>query len=107
MSVLASVLLLAASSASPASADASLRFVAKDQPLAGISFGIDAIDGQRSAYGQKTSARLLAGRRTVWYTCPGQASAGASMSFEFEAGGRYELDCGAGPEAVIRRADDC
>ena len=107
MSVFASVLLLAVSTTSPPAADASLRFVAKDQPLAGISFGIDAIDGQRRGYGQKTSARLLAGRRTVWYTCPGQASAGARMSFDFEAGGRYELDCSAGPEAVIRRAEDC
>jgi len=114
MPVFASFLLLAATTAttvaaapSPAPADAQLAFVARGTPLAGISFGIEAVDGQRSGYGGRMSTRVLAGRRTVWYSCPGQPAmdGGSRMSFDFEAGRRYELACEAGKQAVIRPAD--
>ena len=106
----ASLLLLATSAAPAADRDVvTLAFVAKDQPLSGIAYGIDAVDGQRSAYGQKVSVRLLAGRRTVWYSCPGEAApaGGSRMSFDFEARGSYELSCRSGQEAIIRRTEGC
>ncbi len=93
----------------PASEPATLSFLAKDQVLVGTVYGIDAIDAQPRAYGQRLSANISAGRRTVWYSCPNapQMADGSRLSFDFVAGGRYTLVCQPEKEAVIRSADDC
>jgi hypothetical protein len=105
--MLASLLMIA--TAIPAAPTATLQFVDKDMPLAGISYGIDFIDGNRNAFGQRVSTAVPAGTRTVWYTCPGEApmSSGSRLSFDFKAGERYELVCRTGQDALIRRADNC
>lgn len=107
MSVLASLLMLA--TATPATPAASLQFVANGNPLAGISYGIDSVDERRSAYGQRVATRVLAGTRTIQYSCPGERATvrGSRMSFDFKAGENYELVCRAGQQALIRRADNC
>ena len=93
----------------PSSGPASLTFVSKDAVLVGTVYGIDAIDAQPRAYGQRVSADVLAGHRTVWYSCPNASpmSDGSRISFDFVAGQRYELVCQAAKGAVIRPVEGC
>ncbi len=93
----------------PSSAAATLAFVAKDQVLVGIVYGIDAVDAKPSSYGQRISANISAGQRTVWYSCPNapQMGSGSHVTFDFVAGHHYSLVCRAGKDAVIRQSDEC
>ena len=93
----------------PAPATASLRFDAGATTLAGISYGIDAVDSRPSLFAERMQARIPAGLRTVWYSCPNEAAPreGARLRFEFEAGADYRLVCRPGRDAEIRRADNC
>ena len=85
---------------------AKLMFQTGSQPFVSPSAGIDGIDSQRTVYGERLSADLSSGRRTVWYTCPDQPAmeGGSRMTFDFEAGEVYELVCHAGGGAEIRPA---
>jgi hypothetical protein len=93
----------------PAAATASLTFKAKGAALVGTVYGLDAIDDEARVYGQRASAEILAGRRTVSYTCPDAPLGidGSRLSFDFEAGSHYELVCRAGQQAEIRLVDGC
>lgn len=93
----------------PDIAQATLRFQSKASVLAGISYGIDAVDARRSVLGERLQAEVPAGLRTIWYSCPGEAAPreGARISFAFEAGASYTLSCRAGQDAEITRSDDC
>lgn len=88
---------------------ASLSFVSKDKMLVGTVYGISAVDAQSQAYGKLLSTNVLAGHRTVWYSCPNvpQSSDGSRISFDFVAGGHYELVCQPSKGAVIRSVDEC
>ncbi len=91
------------------SGPATLSFVSKDQMLVGTVYGISAIDAQPQAYGKLLSTNVLAGHRTVWYSCPNtaQVSGRSVIEFDFVAGRRYELVCQPTKSAMIRPADDC
>lgn len=93
----------------PPSGPASLSFVSKDQVLVGTVYGIAAIDAQPQAYGQRLSANVSAGRRTVWYSCPNapQMSGGSRITFDFVAGRHYKLVCQSTMDAMIRSEDEC
>jgi hypothetical protein len=86
------------------SRDATLNFVSSNSVLAGISFGMNAVDGRSLLLDQRTSTRLAAGRRTIWYSCPG--AQGGAISFDFAPETRYELSCGS-LGAQIRVAEGC
>ena len=92
-----------------ASNTASLTFVSESRVLVGTAYGLDAIDAQPRVFGQRLAADLMAGHRTVWYSCPNTPTPhdGSRLTHNFEAGRRYELVCQAGKEAVIRQADEC
>jgi hypothetical protein len=93
----------------PSSKPASISFVSRDKMLVGTVYGISAIDAQAQVYGKLLSASVLAGNRTVWYSCP-NAPAGSDRSriaFDFVAGQHYELVCDAAKGAVIRAAEEC
>ena len=119
MSSLASLLVVSALSAAggqavpaaqpPSSEPASLSFVSNVQALAGIAYGIDAIDAQPSFFEQRVSANVSAGRRTVSFSCPDtpQMTGGSHLTFDFVAGRHYELVCEPAKDAVIRPADEC
>jgi len=93
----------------PQTEQASLYFVAKGQILVGTLYGIDSIDASQSVFGKRTIAKVLAGRRTVWYSCPNapQMAGGSRLTFNFVAGHQYELVCEPGKEAAIRQSDEC
>ncbi len=93
---------------SPAAKPATLSFVAKGDALAGISYGIDAVDSQPSLFGKRRATQVLAGVHTVWYSCPGEAAPrdGARITFDFAEGGAYQLVCQGGKGAVVRN-DEC
>ena len=93
---------------SPAAKPATISFVAKGDALAGISYGIDAVDSQPSLLGNRRATQVLAGVHTVSYSCPGEASSrgGASLTFNFAEGGAYQLVCRGGKGEMIRN-DDC
>lgn len=86
-----------------------LTFVSENRVLLGIAYGLDAIDAQPRVFGERLSANLTAGQKTVWYSCPNapQMGGGSRITFNFESGHRYELVCQAGKEAVTRQADGC
>ncbi|MCI4568506.1 hypothetical protein [Lysobacter sp. CFH 32150] len=88
---------------------ASITFVSEDQTLVGIAYGIDAIDSQPRAFGQRLSANVTAGLKTVWYSCPNdpQMKEGSRITFNFVGGHHYELACRPGKDAVIRPSDEC
>lgn len=90
-------------------APATLQFRSQAGALAGISFGIDAVDARRNVLGERLQAQVAAGHRTIRYSCPNEAAPrdGSRISFDFEAGASYTLTCRAGGEAEIRRTDDC
>lgn len=93
----------------PSPKQASLSFVSESQVLAGMVYGIDAIDAQTRIFGQRLAANISAGRRTVWYSCPNapQMTGGSRLTFDFEAGRRYQLVCRTGKDAEIRLSDEC
>jgi hypothetical protein len=93
----------------PSSEQASLSFASEDQVLAGIAYGIDAIDAMPSILGQRLSASIPAGQRTVWYSCPNEPrmTGGSRITFDFDAGHRYQLVCRPGRGAEIRPSDEC
>jgi hypothetical protein len=98
-------LLSSAMSAAPAhpAPDALIQFDS-DSPLRGISYGIEAVDGQRLLFGQRTQARVAPGLRTIWYSCPNepQLSGGNRLSFDFKPDQVYALQCRAGqPVAIV------
>jgi hypothetical protein len=105
MLALAMVLLSSALSTTPAAPapDAVIRFDS-DSPLRGISYGLDAVDGQRLILGQRTTAHVAPGLRTIEYSCPDAplASGGNRLTFAFEADQVYALQCRAGQPVVIR-----
>ena len=119
MSSLASLLFVSAlaaiggqstpASQSPQPQQASLSFVSQDQILAGITYGIDAIDAQPQVFGRRLSANVSAGQKTIWYSCPNepQVAGGSRITFDFKAGSRYELVCRSGKDAEIRSSDEC
>jgi len=112
MSMLANAVFAAALAATGGTSqpqDATLRFVASDSALVGISFGMSAVDGRTLLLDQRTSTHLAAGRRTIWYSCPNEAGMqeGSALSFDFVPGKRYELACRSGLPAQIREAEDC
>ena len=86
---------------------AALTFVSENHMLEGTAYGLDAIDSQPRLFGQRFTADVEAGKRTVWYSCPTspQVTGGSSLTFDFEAGRSYELVCQPGTEAVIRPSD--
>jgi hypothetical protein len=88
------------------SSDALLQYVAPFQALAGISYGMTAVDSQPLILDQKVTTRVASGLRTVWYSCPNEAqmSGGSRLSFNFKAGQAYELVCRDGQQAEIRTA---
>jgi hypothetical protein len=86
--------------------DATLRFVSANAALAGISFGMNAVDGRSLLLDQRTSTHLAGGRRTIWYSCPNEPMS-QGITFDFVPGTRYELACRAGQAAQVRVAEDC
>jgi hypothetical protein len=110
-----SILIVAAALAvtgqtSPVKSDANaagLTFVSESHMLEGTAYGLDAIDSQPRLFGQRFTADVVAGKRTVWYSCPTapQVTGGSRLTFDFEAGHSYELVCQPGQEAVIRPSD--
>ena len=88
------------------SQEALLQYVAPFQALAGISYGMTAVDSQPLILDQKVTARVASGLRTVWYSCPNQSqmTGGSHLSFNFKAGQMYELVCRDGQQAEIRAA---
>ena len=79
---------------------ASIDFVS-DARVVGARYGIDAIDGQPRFYGQRTSARIAPGLRSIAYACPGGEGV-SRLSYAFETGQTYELVCTAGHVAEVR-----
>jgi hypothetical protein len=94
----------AAGAPNAAAKPATLRFVAGYNALVGISFGIDAVDAERSVLDRRRTATLASGVHTVWYSCPNEAAPrdGAHITFDFAEGKVYELVCRAGQDAEIR-----
>jgi hypothetical protein len=88
---------------------ATLTFHSEGQLLAGSVYGLDAIDEQTRFFGQRLSAEVAAGHRTVRYSCPTAPAmdGGSRLTFDFIPGGKYELVCRSGQAAEIRRTDDC
>lgn len=111
LSILAAAAMAAAQPApEPAGDSASLVFVAPFRStLAGSLYGLEAIDAAPRVYARRTSTEVAAGERTVWYACPGEApmAGDTRITFDFEAGHRYELVCQAGMAAQIRQAEGC
>jgi len=87
----------------PQPRNAVLQYVAPFQALAGISYGLTAVDGQPLILDQRVTTHVDPGVRTVWYSCP-NASGGSRLSFDFQAGQIYELVCREGHPAEIRAA---
>ena len=88
------------------SKDASLQYVAPFQLLAGISYGMTAVDSQSLILDQRVTTRVASGLRTVSYSCPNESQkpGGSRLSFNFKAGQAYELVCREGQQAEIRAA---
>ena len=84
--------------------EARLQYVAPFQPLAGISYGMTAVDGQPLILGQRVGTQVASGFRTVWYSCPDDPQGSNSQGFDFKAGQTYELVCRDGQQAEIREA---
>lgn len=86
--------------------EALLQYVAPFQPLAGIAYGMTAVDDQTLILNQRVDTRVASGLRTVWYTCPSESlqTSSSRLSFDFKAGQVYELVCRAGQQAEIRAA---
>jgi hypothetical protein len=110
MSVSAIMLASVLASAMPSSSDAppdqtaTLSFNSQTQVLDGYAYGIEAVDGQALGFGQKLSAEVAVGRKTVLYSCPNN-SGGSALTFDFLPGRKYELVCNPDAEAEIRPAD--
>jgi len=103
--------LAAAGTSSPTAAQAAkpdpvtLSFNLANQNLAGVLYGIEAIDASPQTFGKLVNTELVAGRRTIWYSCP--TGSRSSLTYDFSAGGKYELVCNPGQDAEIRRIDEC
>ena len=115
MASIASVLMIstfALSSAnaptSPAARPATLTFDTRGNVLAGISYGIDAVDSRATFLGDRRETRVAAGLRTVSYSCPADdgSTRGGHITFNFDEGSAYRLSCRHG-EAEVIRADSC
>ncbi|HST29030.1 MAG TPA: hypothetical protein VLK26_11760 [Rudaea sp.] len=108
--VIAAILATVTSSAHSAvhqDSPATLSFNSQTQVLDGYVYGIDAIDGQEFGFGQKLSAAVAAGHRTVQYSCPSShnGSGKSSLAFDFLPGRKYQLVCNTGADAEIQPAD--
>ena len=92
----------------PSARPATLSFDTSGNVLAGISFGIEAVDSRPTFLGDRRATQVPAGVRTVSYSCPGSdpSTQGARITFDFAEGGAYRLTCRSGQAAIIR-ADDC
>ena len=105
MPALAMFLLSTALSTLPAApaSDALIQFDS-DSPLGGISYGLDAVDGQRLILGQRSVAHVAPGLRTIAFSCPNSplAAGGNRLTFEFKADQKYALQCRAGQPVMIR-----
>ena len=87
---------------------ATLRFVSSGAVLAGISFGMNSVDGRMLVLDQRTSTHLAGGRQTIWYSCPNEPTLqDAAVTFDFVPGKRYELVCRSGQAAQVRIAEGC
>jgi hypothetical protein len=114
MSMLAVVIAATVAAAAPADRDnppeapATLAFDSGIEALAGITYGLEAVDEQELAFGQKLATSVPTGTRTVRYSCPanGEGDGNGTLSFEFEAGQKYQLVCLPDAHAEIR-AGDC
>jgi hypothetical protein len=86
--------------------EAVLQYVAPFQALAGISYGMTAVDNRALILDQRTTARVASGLRTVSFSCPNASSlaGGSQLRFNFKAGQAYELVCREGQPAEIRAA---
>ncbi len=89
--------------------DVSLRIVADGSTLAGISFGLNAVDEQARLFDQKASTRVATGVRTIWYSCPDEPemAGGTRVTVDFAPDTKYELVCRSGQPAVVRPVDEC
>ena len=85
--------------------DATLSFVVPTQSLAGTLYGIESIDVTPQTFDKQLKTDLVAGRRTVWYSCP--TTPRSTLTYDFSAGGKYELVCSPGQGAEIHRVDEC
>lgn len=65
--------------------------------------GITEVDGREAAGGPARTIALKPGSHTFTYSCPGWFSVDGfpQMSYSFEAGVRYELDCEKGPHVEV------
>lgn len=99
----------AATPSQPSSGAAELKFASENQMLAGIAYGIDAIDAQPRFFDQRVATNVIAGQRTIQYSCPNtpQTDGASQLTYTFEAGHRYELVCQEGHAALIRESDEC
>jgi len=88
--------------------DATLHFVSPGAALAGISFGMNSVDGRTLFLDQRTSTHLAGGRQTIWYSCPNEPTLqDSAVTFDFVPGKRYELVCRSGQAAQVRIAEGC
>ena len=91
--------------ASPAPASSVvLQFASGGNPLAGVSFGLRAVDRVPVLPGQRSLAHLRPGLRTIEFTCPAAMGVTQQLQFDFPADGTYEVVCSAGKPASIRAA---
>lgn len=109
VSVLAAVGGQEASGQSSMAEPAVLSFVSGEPVAMSAVHGIDAVDGMPRFLDERRSASVSAGLKTISYSCPGmpQTVGGARISFDFAAGGSYELVCEEGQPAVIRQSENC
>ncbi|HET9775960.1 MAG TPA: hypothetical protein VFP77_05290 [Gemmatimonadaceae bacterium] len=105
MSALAVLIAATLTSAAAAQQDsnATLSFNSQTWVPSGYAYGIEAIDNEERGSGLRLTADIGAGHKTIWYSCPGTPE--GALTFDFEAGRKYELVCNAGVEAEIRSVD--
>lgn len=92
----------------PDARPATLTFDTGGNALAGISYGIEAVDSRPTFLGDRRATRVQAGLRTVSYSCPSAdgTTQDARVTFNFAGGAAYRLVCGRDEGAIIR-TDDC
>jgi len=65
--------------------------------------GITSVDGNTLSSKVGQTVFVKAGRRVIGYLCPGWIStdAGPTLTYEFQAGAEYVLDCDATPKIRV------
>jgi hypothetical protein len=65
--------------------------------------GIHAIDGHTFSSSVESTVYVLEGRHIIGYLCPGwiAVDAGAKITFDFNAGASYVLDCNGAPNIHV------